>query len=62
MGRIDKTLERILSGRADYNIDFADLIALLTERGFVLRHGKGSHIVATKAGLVERLILQPDRQ
>ena len=60
MGRIEKTYDRILSGRADYNIEFADLVAMLTARGFALRAGRGSHIVATKPGIAERLTLQPD--
>lgn len=60
MGRIEKTYDRILSGRADYTIEFADLVAMLTAHGFALRTGRGSHIVATKPGISERLTLQPD--
>ena len=60
MSRIDKLLERLLSGRADSNLAFDELLAVLTAQGFVLRHGKGSHIVATKTGISERITLQPD--
>jgi predicted RNA binding protein YcfA (HicA-like mRNA interferase family) len=60
VSRVDKLLERLLSGRADSNLAFEDLLAVLTAQGFALRHGKGSHIVATKPGIVERITLQPD--
>jgi predicted RNA binding protein YcfA (HicA-like mRNA interferase family) len=60
MGKHEKLLAAILSGRSDYNIAFHDLVALLVSRGFVLRSGKGSHAVLTKAGIPERIVLQPD--
>lgn len=61
MSRVAKVLERLLSGRADSNLAFEDSLALLTAQGFMLRHGKGCHIVATKPGVVERITLQCDK-
>lgn len=42
-----KILQRILSGTADANIPFEDVVHLLTELGFKLRV-KGSHHIFTK--------------
>ena len=60
MKKTDKTLQRLLSGRADHNIDFNDLIALLSAEGFTKREGKGSHVIFTKPGVAERITLQAD--
>ena len=60
MKKTDKTLQRLLSGRGDHNIDFSDLIALLVAEGFIERRGKGSHVIFTKPGVAERITLQPD--
>ena len=51
-------LQRILSGRADANIRFSDLCALLRRLGFDERI-RGSHHVFTRDGLDEILNLQP---
>ena len=60
MGKHDKTLQKLLSGTADANLDFEDLIALLMHKGFNVRRGKGSHVIATMTGVSERITLQPD--
>lgn len=60
MGKHDKTLQKLLSGTADANMAFADLLALLTWKGFLIRQGSGSHVIATRAGVRERITLQPD--
>ena len=60
MKKTDKTLQRLLSGRADHNIDFGDLVALLKAEGFTERHGKGSHVIFTKPDVPERITLQAD--
>jgi predicted RNA binding protein YcfA (HicA-like mRNA interferase family) len=52
-----KILQRILSGTADANIPFEDVVHLLTELGFKLRV-KGSHHIFTKEGLVDRINIQ----
>jgi hypothetical protein len=44
MGRAQKTLERLLRGQSDANVDFADLTALLRALGFEERI-RGSHHV-----------------
>ncbi len=59
MSRPDKTLERVLSGRSDANIRFADLCQLLTHLGFAERI-RGDHHVFTRDGVVEILNLQPN--
>lgn len=52
-----KILQRILSGQADANIPFTDLIHLLTHLGFTMRVS-GSHHIFTKSGVTERLNVQ----
>jgi len=53
-----KLLERILSGRADANIGFNDLVGLLRDLQFQERI-KGSHHIFSRSGIVEILNLQP---
>jgi predicted RNA binding protein YcfA (HicA-like mRNA interferase family) len=53
-----KTFFKILGGRSDANLTFADLIALLGNLGFDLRT-KGSHHIFSKDGVREILNLQP---
>ena len=58
MGRIEKTLHRVLRGTADASIAFADLCALLRHLGFDERV-RGSHHIFTRSDVVEILNLQP---
>ena len=58
MGRIEKTLDRVLRGAADANVAFADLCALLRHLGFDERI-RGSHHIFTRNDVVEILNLQP---
>ena len=51
-------MQRILSGRADANIRFSNLCALLRRLGFDERI-RGSHHVFVRDGLDEILNLQP---
>ena len=53
-----KLLERVLSGRADANIGFNDLVGLLRDLQFQERT-KGSHHIFSRSGIVEILNLQP---
>ena len=53
-----KTLERVLSGQADANIDFVDLVRLLDKLSFASRI-KGSHHIFHQTGIEEILNLQP---
>ena len=56
--KFEKTLEKILLGRADANISFDDLCLLLEHLGFH-RRTKGSHQIFWKEGVNEILNLQP---
>ena len=58
MGKHQKILERILEGRADYNIAFRDLCNFLEFLGFS-RRIKGDHHIFSREGIVEILNLQP---
>jgi HicA toxin of bacterial toxin-antitoxin, len=53
-----KTLERVLRGMADANINFDDICSLLLHLGFDERI-RGSHHIFTRDGVEEILNLQP---
>jgi len=59
MGKREKVLKKILSGQADYNISFSDLINLLLSLGFERRQ-EGSHNIFTKEGINERINIQAE--
>ena len=59
MGEKEKVLNKILSGQADYNISFNDLINLLLSLGFKRRQ-EGSHNIFTKEGINDRINLQAE--
>ncbi|MFO8086999.1 MAG: type II toxin-antitoxin system HicA family toxin [Bacteroidales bacterium] len=59
MGKYQKLLQAILSGRSDQNVAFADLFHLLERLGFDVRI-KGSHHVFRKSGVEEKINLQKD--
>ncbi len=59
MSRGDKTLQQVLSGTSDANVDFDDLRRLLTHLGFEERI-RGSHHLFRKGGIVEMVNLQRD--
>jgi hypothetical protein len=58
VGRIEKTLDRVLRGTADASIAFADLCTLLRHLGFDERI-RGSHHIFARNDVVEILNLQP---
>lgn len=58
MSKITKTLDRVLRGTSDANIDFDDLCTLLRHFGFTERI-RGSHHIFTRDGVPEILNLQP---
>jgi predicted RNA binding protein YcfA (HicA-like mRNA interferase family) len=57
MGKYQKLLNSILSGRADANIEFDELCRLLERLGFDGRV-RGSHHIFRKPGIPERPNLQ----
>ena len=59
LGKQEKILAQVLSGRADANVRFDDLRALLLKLGFAERT-RGSHHVFAKAGIEEQVNLQRD--
>jgi hypothetical protein len=58
MSRLSKTLDQILRGGADANVDFNDLRNLLDALGF-REHARGSHHIFTRSGVIEIINLQP---
>ena len=59
MGKREKLIEKILSGKSDSNIRFQDLRKLLISLGFEERI-KGSHHSFRKEGVEEKPNLQAD--
>lgn len=58
MGKHAELLAHILSGRADANIRFSDLVQLMLRLGFTERI-KGDHHILVRDGMEEILNLQP---
>lgn len=58
MGGIRSVLRAVLSGRADANIRFAELVRLLRRLGFGERI-RGGHHIFTRDGMDEIINLQP---
>ena len=58
MSKVTKTLARVLRGKADANIRFDDLRALLMHLGFAERI-RGDHHIFSRDGVAEILNLQP---
>ncbi len=58
MSKYAKFREKILSGVADNNTDFAMLCQLLARSGFECRY-RGSHHIFSKEGVADIINLQP---
>lgn len=58
MSRLSKTLDQILRGGSDTNVDFNDLRHLLDALGFRERI-RGSHHIFTRTEVIEIINLQP---
>lgn len=59
MSRAKKIAAKILEGRSDANLSFADLCYVLERAGFTRRQGKGSHVIYYRAGMDEIINVQP---
>jgi predicted RNA binding protein YcfA (HicA-like mRNA interferase family) len=59
MSKAEKLAAKILSGRSDKNFDFDDLCHILERAGFQSRHGRGSHRIYSKNGVIEIINIQP---
>ena len=59
MGGAQKTLDRLLRGQSDANVEFADLTVLLQALGFEERV-RGSHHIFVRPDVQELVNLQQD--
>lgn len=62
MGKHDKILQDVLSGRSDGNINFNDLCRLLEHLGLSLERIAGSHHIFAYKNVPELVDLQPDKK
>ncbi|MFN6963727.1 MAG: type II toxin-antitoxin system HicA family toxin [Pyrinomonadaceae bacterium] len=58
MSKAKRTLEKVLTGKTDANVDFDDLCHLLHVLGFSERQ-KGSHHIFYRDGIDEIVNIQP---
>ena len=59
MGKYEKLVQKVLSGRQDTSIQFSEAVTLLQSLGFSLRI-KGSHHIFDQDGVEELINIQPD--
>ena len=59
MGKYEKLVQKVLSGRQDTSIQFSEAVMLLQTLGFSLRI-KGSHHIFDMEGVEELINIQPD--
>jgi predicted RNA binding protein YcfA (HicA-like mRNA interferase family) len=59
MSSREKLILKLLTGTADANFDFDDLVKILMWFGLTERRGKGSHRIFLKSGIKEMINLQP---
>ena len=59
MGQIEKIILKILVGKADTNIEFSELIRVMTHLGFEARI-KGGHHIYYRNDIDDIINLQPD--
>lgn len=62
MGKHERILQDVLSGKKDRNISFNDLWNLLENLGIKLQRISGSHHVFAYPGITELIDLQPDKK
>ena len=59
MGKHEKLIQKILSGRQDTSVQFSDAVSLLQTLGFFLRR-RGSHHIFHREDVEEIINIQPD--
>jgi len=59
VGKYEKLVQKILSGRQDTSVDFSEAVTLLQALDFSLRI-KGSHHIFDREGVDELINIQPD--
>jgi predicted RNA binding protein YcfA (HicA-like mRNA interferase family) len=59
VGRHEKLIQKILSGRQDTSVIFSEAVSLLQAFGFSLRI-RGSHHIFDREGVDELINIQPD--
>ncbi|MCL1812697.1 MAG: type II toxin-antitoxin system HicA family toxin [Treponema sp.] len=59
MGKHEKLVQKILSGRQDNSVQFTEAVTLLQALGFSLRI-KGSHHIFDREGIEELINIQSD--
>ncbi|MDR3160506.1 MAG: type II toxin-antitoxin system HicA family toxin [Spirochaetaceae bacterium] len=59
MGKHEKLLRKILSGRQDGSVNFSEALVLLDALGFSMRRN-GSHHIFYREGITEIINIQPD--
>jgi predicted RNA binding protein YcfA (HicA-like mRNA interferase family) len=59
MSKIDKIIQKILSGSSDANFSFEELRNILFHLGFTERRSGGSHHIFFKDGVEEIINIQP---
>ena len=58
MAKFDNTLEAVLRGSSDHNVNFGDLRHVLSQLGFHERI-KGDHFIFSKESMLEIINIQP---
>jgi len=59
VGKYEKLVQKILSGRQDRSVDFSEAVTLLQALDFSLRI-RGSHHIFDREGVDELINIQPD--
>jgi predicted RNA binding protein YcfA (HicA-like mRNA interferase family) len=59
MGRFEKLIQKVLSGRQDSNINFSEIVSLMRSLGFTMRL-RGSHHIFFREDIEEIINVQPD--
>ena len=61
MGKIDKLIEKLMSGNSDNNYDFNDLRKVIEHFGFKYRNKGTSHFVYSRNDIYDRINIQRNK-